>query len=65
MGFPTWCLAAAAATADLVGDSEVLRDDLFGLFRGDRYAVDIADHVRHLPVHHGPGAFGERASCVT
>jgi len=56
--FPAWCLAAAAPPADLVGDGEILRDDLFGLFRGDRCAVDIADDVRHLPVHDGPRPFG-------
>src|SRR5664279_1755564 len=59
--FPAGCLAAAASAADLVGDGEVPRDDPFRLFRGDRCAVDIADDVRHLPVHHGPGPFSERA----
>src|SRR6266545_4171832 len=53
------CLAAASPAADLLGHGPVLGDDLLGLGRGDRCAVDIADHIRHPPVHDRPGPLGQ------
>jgi hypothetical protein len=40
----------------------VFGDDLFGLVRGDRGAVGVADDVRHAAVHDGPEPFGEAGS---
>ena len=53
------CLAAASPAADLLGHGPVLGDDLLGLGGGDRCAVDIADHIRHPPVHDRPGPLGQ------
>jgi hypothetical protein len=59
MGLPRPALVAAPPPAHVLGDGPLCGDELFGLLRGDRAAVGVADDVGRAPVHDGPEPFGE------
>src|ERR1700683_4644810 len=52
-------LLAASPGADLGWHGPAAGDDRFGLGRGERVAVGVADDVRGAAPHDGPGPFGE------
>src|SRR6202050_2673567 len=52
-------LLAASPGADLGWHGPAVGDDRFGLGRGERVAVGVADDVRGAAPHDGPGPFGE------